>query len=136
MTELDRGKKSGYVLAGAALFGLVAIRAVYLGLTHNPRLNAPPWIAYLLAVLCATGSIALFSVWSGKKVNGDLFGFAFFGCFATVFAWVAISGATRGCSSSLDIVLPHGLGCRVMAGAFSLLFLPIAVLIGRRLLSR
>ena len=71
-----------------------------------------------------------------RSVVGELIGFVFLGCLVSAFTWVAISGDARRCSSSLDLFLPHGWGCRGLAGIFSILFLPITILIGRRLLYR
>ena len=136
MEAVDSGKNSGFVLLGAALFGLPAIRIVYMGLTHDPRFTGASWIAYVLATLCAACSIALFTIWAGRKVNGELFAFVFLGCLVTVFGWTAMSGGIRGCFTSLDAFLPRGVGCRVASGFFSILFLPMTILVGRRLLYR
>ena len=77
-----------------------AIGISYAGFTRAPGLHAPPWIAYVLALIFLVTAARVFEMTSGHAGTGDWFALVFFGAGAVVEWWIAFGADPRWCSSS------------------------------------
>jgi len=89
-----------------------AIGISYAGFTRAPGLHAPPWIAYVLALIFLITAARVFEMTSAHAGTGDWFALVFFGAGAVVEWWIAFGADPRWCSSSLGFLS----GCRVPFG--------------------
>ena len=109
-----------------------AIGISYAGFTRAPGLHAPPWIAYVLALIFIVTAARVFEMTSGRAGTGDWFALVFFGAGAVVEWWIAFGADPRWCSSSLGFLR----GCRVPFGIAACISSGLAVYCGRRFLTK
>jgi hypothetical protein len=111
-----------------------AIGISYAGFTRAPGLHAPPWIAYVVALIFIVTAARVFEMTSGRAGTGDWFALVFFGAGAVVEWWIAFGADPRWCSSSLGF-LGGTAGCRVPFGIAAGISTALAVYCCRRLLA-
>jgi hypothetical protein len=120
-------------MASALVVGAIGIS--YAGFTHAPGLHAPPWIAYLLALIFLVTAARVFEMTSGRAGTGDWFALVFFGAGAVVEWWIAFGADPRWCSSSPGFLGGTG-GCRVPFGIAACISSALALYCGWRLVAR
>jgi hypothetical protein len=103
-----------------------AIGISYAGFTRAPGLHAPPWIAYVLALIFLVTAARVFEMTSGRAGTGDWFALVFFGAGAVVEWWIAFGADPRWCSSSPGF-LGGTAGCRVPFGIAAAISTALAV---------
>jgi hypothetical protein len=103
-----------------------AIGISYAGFTRAPGLHAPPWIAYVLALIFLVTAARVFEMTSGRAGTGDWFALVFFGAGAVVEWWIAFGADQRWCSSSPGF-LGGTAGCRVPFGIAAAISTALAV---------
>jgi hypothetical protein len=125
-------------IAIAAVFFAAAINLVYLGFSHDSRLNAPPWIAYTLAILFTSASVWLVRAAFGRADRGEWMAFIFFATTTVVFGWISVAGDPRACTLSLGVgSFTGGILCRIGFGFFAVGFsAPLTIHLARRLFWR
>ncbi len=119
----------------ASVLVVGAIGISYAGFTHAPGLHAPPWIAYVLALIFLVTAARVFEMTSGRAGTGDWFALVFFGAGAVVEWWIAFGADPRWCSSSLGF-LGGTAGCRVPFGIAACISSALALYCGWRFLAR
>jgi hypothetical protein len=112
-----------------------AIGISYAGFTRAPGLHAPPWIAYVLALIFLVTAARVFEMTSGHAGTGDWFALVFFGAGAVVEWWIAFGADPRWCSSSLGF-LSGAAGCRVPFGIAACISSALALYCSWRFLTR
>jgi hypothetical protein len=101
-------------MASALVAGAIGIS--YAGFTRAPGLHAPPWIAYVLALIFIVTAARVFEMTSGRAGTGDWFALVFFGAGAVVEWWIAFGAHSQSCTSSLEFLASASVGCKAPFG--------------------
>jgi hypothetical protein len=121
------------ILVALALIA-AAISISYAGFTRAPGLHAPPWVAYVLALIFVFAAARVFEMTSGHAGTGDSFAMLFFGAGAVVEWWIALRGDPRFCSSSVGFLSQTG--CRAPFGIAACISTALALGLSWRMLAR
>jgi hypothetical protein len=121
----------------AAILALAGIFVAYSGATQPPGFHAPPWVAYLLALIFIGAAVRVLEMASGRAGRGDWFGFVFCAAAGITFVWIPIGGDPRQCTGSIGgFGFRAGNLCQGTFGVMGVLLIAVAIYIAWRSIRR
>jgi hypothetical protein len=126
----------GFVAAMSAVMVAIAILFLYLGVTHAPSFNGPPWVAYVLAVIFLAWGAQALAISLGHAGRGLWLGFIFIAGIAAVFWWISLAGDPRDCAASFGPISLGSHACQIGFGFGAALCTAYAIFVASRLFNR